>query len=89
MGYVIHYGKQEKRQFGRMTTVAFLIFLLLVCTCWPRGRSILMGLLLPGDRETTLQALALLSGELKSGAGVMEALETFCGCIFAHALAAG
>lgn len=89
MGYVIHYGKQEKRRFGRMTAAAFLIFLLLVCTCWPRGRSILMGLLFPGDWETALQALALLSGKLKSGAGVTEALEAFCGCIFAHELAAG
>lgn len=83
MGYEIYYGKRERRRLPWLTAGAFAAFLVLVLACWPRGREVLAGTLIPGDRQATARALGLLARELKGGAGVMEAVEAFCGCVLA------
>lgn len=81
MGYEICYEKKPRRGLFRLTAVAFCVFLALVLTCWPRGRQILAGIFFPGNRQVTARALELLAETLGSGAGAMEALEAFCGCV--------
>ena len=83
MGYEIYYGKRERRRLPWLTVGAFATFLVLVFACWPRGRTVLAGSLFPGDRQVTVRALGLLARELKGGAGVLEAVEAFCGCVLA------
>lgn len=83
MGYKIEYGKQERRKLPQLTILAFCLFLLLVCAFWPQGRAVLVETFFPGDRQVTARAVALLVGKLRDGAGAMEALEAFCGCVLA------
>lgn len=83
MGYEINYGKQPRKRLPWLTLGAFCTFLMLVWAFWPRGRAVLVGVCFPGDRQATARALGLLAGKLKAGAGVVEALEAFCGCVLA------
>lgn len=83
MGYEIHYEKPARKRLLWLTVGAFCTFLALAWVFWPQGRTVLAGTLFPGDRQVTAQALALLAGKLKDGAGAMEALEAFCGCVLA------
>lgn len=83
MGYEIHYGKRERRRLPWLTAGAFAAFLVLVFACWPRGWEVLAETLFPGDRQVTVRALGLLAGKLRSGEGILEAVEAFCGYVLA------
>lgn len=83
MGYEINYGKRRRNGLPWLTLGIFCAFLALVCVCWPRGRAVLVGICFPGDGQVTARALGLMAGKLKAGAGAMEALEAFCGCVLA------
>lgn len=89
MGYEISYGEREKSHVPWLMVGAFGAFALLVFACWPQGRAVLAKVLFPGDRAVTAQALTQLSQELRAGTELMDAVETFCCRIFAHAVAAG
>ena len=86
MGYRIVYGRVKKlrRMDSRiapraaLTALCFLLFCILVSAFWPEGTEVLRNLLLPGDPVVTAAALEDLSGELRAGASVGEALKHFC-----------
>lgn len=89
MGYRIEYQTVRKlhRQYrcrtsrGALTGAFFFLFLVLTGCFWTDGREVLWGMLFPGDREATLEALAELSRQLVSGVEVREAFAQFCGTI--------
>lgn len=62
-------------------TIFFLLFLLLVHSAWPRGREVMQRLIFPGDAAVTAAALEELTGALKSGERLSEALEGFCSSV--------
>lgn len=87
MGYQIVYDsasrqdssdKAKKSSVGIMAGGAFLLFLLLVSTFWPKGREVLQGVLWPGDMETAVQAAEGFVQELRWGEPFMDAAESFC-----------
>ena len=60
------------------TAGVFLAFLLLVQTFWPDGQQFLRELLIPGDAETTIQAVEVFADELRCGEPFSVAAEVFC-----------
>ena len=86
MGYRVEYGPVkkvrglEKRVSRRsaLTGLCLLLFVLLVCTCWPEGAEALRKLVFPGDPAVTAAALEALTCELRSGEAVSDSLRNFC-----------
>lgn len=86
MGYRIDYGPvrkirgAEKRRVGAaaLTGISFLLFLLLVNSCWPRGSQVLRGLVFSGNAAVTAAALEDFSVELQMGEELPSAIENFC-----------
>ena len=94
MGYRVEYTPSGAKHFGcrgksrrlpLLTAAFFLIFLLLVSAFWPRGMQVLRELLIPGDSEATLAAWETLTGELRAGENVGNAVGSFCREIFRNA----
>lgn len=86
MGYRIDYPpvrnvrRAEKRKVPLFALTAILLILLslLVNTCWPDGRRMLLSFLIPGDAAVTVSALETMAGELKAGQSLAEAFREFC-----------
>ncbi len=87
MAYRIEYdragGKFEVRReypwrFPMLLLAAGAGFLLLTASFWPEGAAYLREALIPGKNQETLEAVKLLTADLRSGAGLGEAVESFC-----------
>ena len=86
MGYRVVYrpikkirgSEKQKARRTALTALFFLVFLILVNTCWPQGRDFLREVLFPGDSSVAVMALENLADELKAGEGVWDAVENFC-----------
>lgn len=87
MGYRIEYDRENGRyeishmrtwQFPLMLAGVLGVFLLLVMHFWPEGAAVFRSALIPGDDAVTLQAFRNMTADLRSGATVPDALETFC-----------
>lgn len=85
MGYRIDYQpipkirRAEIRRTRRaaFTAVCFILFLLLVSSCWPEGAQMLRSWLLPGDGSVAVAAMEELSRDLKAGQSFPGAWEVF------------
>lgn len=87
MAYKIEYGpggmekrpvKPPKRRLTGVTAGAFCLFLLLTLLFWPKGRTALRDIVLPGDPEVTAEALRDLTSDLREGEGLSDAVTAFC-----------
>lgn len=86
MGYRVEYSpvkkvrgleKRVSRQ-SALTGLCVLLFVLLVCTCWPEGADVLRKLVFPGDPAVTAAALEELTWELRGGEDLSDSLRNFC-----------
>lgn len=86
MGYRVEYEtvrkvrrmEQKTARLPALTAGAFLLFLILVGSLWPKGKEVLREMLIPGDPAVTVAALEDLAQELETGAELGDALENFC-----------
>lgn len=86
MGYRVEYRpvkkvrRVEKRtvRLPALTGLCLLLFVFLVSSFWPRGAEVMRGLVFSGDVAVTAAALEEMAGELRAGAGLSDAVETFC-----------
>lgn len=87
MSYRIEYdGRIDKYEvvqdttsrFPVLLTAAFGLFLLLTLCFWQEGAEQLISFLIPGEDAVTVQAFYNMTNDLRSGAGVREAANTFC-----------
>lgn len=87
MSYRIEYdGRIDKYELVRNTTsrfpwllaAAFGLFLLLTLCFWQEGTDQLKSILIPGDDTVTVQAFCNMTNDLRSGAGIRDAMYTFC-----------
>lgn len=85
MGYRVDYRPVRKmRRIERtrmrlpvMTAGFFLAFLVLVNSCWPRGRAVLREIMVSGNLETAANALETLAVQLRDGDKLSSAAEVF------------
>lgn len=94
MAYRIVYEETKEKKKRRdkpflpvplMSLLIFLVFLMMVGTFWPEGAGIIRKALIPGDPDKTIQALTVMSQELRSGAPLGDAVESFCQGILTEA----
>jgi hypothetical protein len=85
MSYRIEYdcgaGKYEVREEADIfpwILAAFGIFLLLTFCFWTEGASVLKEILIPGEDMVTIQAFSAMTDDLRSGATILDAVESFC-----------
>ena len=87
MAYKIEYGtgvaekktlQPRKRRRLPLTAGVLCVFLLMTLLCWPKGRTALREVVLPGDAEVTADALQGLASDLRAGQGVSDAVTAFC-----------
>ena len=86
MAYKIEYGSggAEKKALQPckrrlpLTVGVLCVFLLMTLLCWPKGRTALREVVLPGDAEVTADALQGLASDLRAGEGVSNAVTAFC-----------
>lgn len=87
MAYKIEYGSNgaekktlqpRKRRRIPLTAGVLCMFLLLAVLFWPKGRTALRDIVLPGDAEVTADALQGLASDLRAGEGVSDAVTAFC-----------
>lgn len=85
---IIYTADQQMRgstvSFSRrflFTAVSFVLFLLYVHFFWEEGALVLRSLRLRGSWNDVASAADILSKELRGGAGISEALLTFCNSI--------
>lgn len=86
MGYRVEYEtvrkvrrmEQRTTRLPALTAAAFVLFLVLVGSFWPKGKEVLREILIPGDPAVTVAALEDLAEELKTGTELDDALENFC-----------
>lgn len=84
MSYRIVYdgreGKYEVRQQKPLSGMIFVIFacvLLFLCLS-PSTAEQLRSMLIPGEESVTVEAFSAMTDDLRSGAGILEAVEGFC-----------
>lgn len=52
--------------------------LLLAISLWPEGRTAVFSWLIPGEDAVTAAAFSAMTDDLRCGAGILTALESFC-----------
>lgn len=87
MAYRIEYDTLNKKYeivtprslpFPWMVAMAFVLFLFLTAAFWPEGWEVLRDVVIPGEDAVTLRALSGMSGNLRAGMDLGEAVRTFC-----------
>lgn len=73
--------RNETSLFPKMLTASFGLFLLLTFCLWQEGAELLKSILIPGDDVVTVQAFRNMTNDLRSGAGLEDAVYTFCRCV--------
>ena len=93
MGYHIDYGLASQRKsdgtgslfrIAAATALFFLLFCMIIWTCWPEGREVLCAFVFPGGGQTTIEAAEVFVYELKNGEPIKDALTHFCREILYH-----
>lgn len=86
MSYRIEYdnrvGKYEVRK-EKSGILPYLVVFSLAAALWicPRSREMVRSLLIPGNDQITTAAFQLMTDDLRSGAGMYDALYDFCDTI--------
>jgi hypothetical protein len=86
MSYRIEYdsnvGKYEVRKFhpGRFPMIVGCV-LAAVLVIYPQSREAVRGLLIPGEDAVTVAAVEIMTNDLKSGAGLYDAVFDFCSMV--------
>lgn len=83
IAYDAHMGKFEIRskqesRIPKLFTLCFLCFLIFTFLFWDAGADWLRSFLIPGEDIQTIAAFQNMTGELRNGASLGEAIETFC-----------
>ena len=84
MSYYIEYDQKISNtqnvgiHFPFLTLCFLVLFVVLVNTFWSDGRMILQRILIPGDPETTLDAVHTFLDALRFGEPLSDAAEAFC-----------
>ena len=87
MSYKIVYdnmeGKYEIRRTsgGRiwiMTLSALAIFLVLTCSFWSEGAAVIRKTIVSEELTRCLQAMGMLTDDLRCGASITDSVEAFC-----------
>lgn len=73
--------RNETSLFPVLLAAAFGLFLLLTLCLWQEGAEQLKSILIPGEDVVTLQAFRNMANDLRSGAGLEDAVYTFCRCV--------
>ena len=93
MGYRIEYDSGEgkyqvlperKSRVPAFTTAALAGFLLMTHLFWPAGEDAIRDFLIPGEDAVTIAAAECMAAELREGASLQDALESFCRQIIQH-----
>ncbi len=69
--------KQEKNLFPMFLVLSFMVISLIFCI-QPGMLDAVRSFLIPGEDTVTMQAFSAMSDDLRSGAGLWEAVEVFC-----------
>ncbi|MBQ8834617.1 MAG: hypothetical protein IJ001_06810 [Oscillospiraceae bacterium] len=91
MGYQITYSSEPRKgdrpgaRRRELTWLVLVCFLVFVWTFWPEGREVLLTVLLPGDREATLEAAEVFLDSVQCGLSFGDAAEIFCRQVIAGA----
>lgn len=87
MGYRIEYDRESGKyevtkghpyRFAWISAIGFGVFLMLAAHFWPREAEALRSAIIPGEDSVTIQAFRNLTDDLRSGARMGEAVESFC-----------
>jgi hypothetical protein len=83
MSYRIEYdcsvGKYEvRRQNNRYYAGLGILAVLLCCLVWPRGREVLVSVMIPGEDAVTAAAFQVMTDDLRTGSGLGQAIMDFC-----------
>lgn len=70
------YEVKEERPFRFFVLLGVLFLLTFVF--WKEGREYIQEALIPGDNETTINALKNMTSQLRQGSGLRDAVVTFC-----------
>jgi len=98
LGYVIAYDMKEKKyeirrnrscRFSFLLTAAFCLFVVGTLYFWPEGREILISMVIPGEDSVTIAAFRNMTGNLRAGAAVGDAIAAFCADVIQAGHAAG
>lgn len=70
--------RNTKSRFPGLVTAAFGLFLLLTLCLWQEGAEQFKSILIPGEDAVTVQAFYNMTNDLRSGAGIRDAVYIFC-----------
>lgn len=95
---MIEYDPAEKKYEIRRNQSGRFFFLLAAALClfvigtlhfWPEGREILISIVIPGEDAVTIAAFRNMTGNLRAGATVGDAIAAFCSDVIQGGHAAG
>lgn len=87
MGYRIEYDgrinqyeivEHRKSRLPFLLSASFMLFILVTLVFWQDGAEYLKFVLIPGENAVTVQAFRNMTNDLRSGAGLRDAVFTFC-----------